>query len=48
MHGAAGQGLQARRNVVRYLIDKSGVAKHDILHAGQSQFTDLVGGSRWD
>src|SRR6266851_1782358 len=28
----------------RYLIDKSGVAKHEILHSGQSQFTDLVGG----
>ena len=28
----------------RYLIEHAGVAKDEILHSGQSQFTDLVGG----
>jgi 2-haloacid dehalogenase len=28
----------------RYLIKNAGVALTDILHSGQSQFTDLVGG----
>jgi 2-haloacid dehalogenase len=28
----------------RYLLDHAGVAREDILHSGQSQFTDLVGG----
>lgn len=28
----------------RYLIEHAGCAREEILHAGQSQFTDLVGG----
>src|SRR6202035_1493902 len=28
----------------RYLIEHAGCAKGEILHSGQSQFTDLVGG----
>jgi 2-haloalkanoic acid dehalogenase type II len=38
------KGYKPDGTLFRYLIDKSGVAKHEILHAGQSQFTDLVGG----
>jgi 2-haloacid dehalogenase len=38
------KGYKPDGTLFRYLIDKSGVAKHEILHCGQSQFTDLVGG----
>jgi 2-haloacid dehalogenase len=38
------QGYKPDGTLFRYLIGQSGVAKHEILHAGQSQFTDLVGG----
>jgi 2-haloacid dehalogenase len=38
------QGYKPDGTLFRYLIDKSGVGKHEILHSGQSQFTDLVGG----
>ena len=38
------KGYKPDGTLFRYLIDKSGVAKHEILHSGQSQFTDLVGG----
>ena len=37
------QGLQAGR-FFRYLIEHAGCGRDDILHSGQSQFTDLVGG----
>jgi hypothetical protein len=38
-------GMPSRRqHVVRYVIDNAGCSKHKILHTGQSQFTDLVGG----
>jgi 2-haloacid dehalogenase len=38
------KGYKPDGTLFRYLIDKSGVGKHEILHSGQSQFTDLVGG----
>jgi 2-haloacid dehalogenase len=38
------KGYKPDGTLFRYLIDNAGVAKHEILHAGQSQFTDLVGG----
>jgi 2-haloacid dehalogenase len=38
------KGYKPDGTLFRYLIDKSGVGKDEILHAGQSQFTDLVGG----
>jgi 2-haloacid dehalogenase len=38
------QGYKPDGTLFRYLIDHAGVAKHEILHSGQSQFTDLVGG----
>lgn len=38
------KGYKPDGTLFRYLIDKSGVTKHEILHSGQSQFTDLVGG----
>jgi 2-haloacid dehalogenase len=38
------RGYKPDGTLFRYLIDKSGVGKDEILHAGQSQFTDLVGG----
>jgi 2-haloacid dehalogenase len=28
----------------RYLIDYAGLAKEEIFHSGQSQYTDMVGG----
>jgi 2-haloalkanoic acid dehalogenase type II len=38
------RGYKPDGTLFRYLIDHAGVAKHEILHSGQSQFTDLVGG----
>jgi len=36
-------GYKPDGKLFRYLIVQSGLAKDDILHAGQSQFTDMVG-----
>lgn len=38
------RGYKPDGTLFRYLIDRAGCSKEDILHAGQSQFTDLVGG----
>ena len=38
------KGYKPDGTLFRYLIDNAGVANHEILHSGQSQFTDLVGG----
>jgi 2-haloacid dehalogenase len=38
------RGYKPDGTLFRYLIDKAAVATGDILHSGQSQFTDLVGG----
>jgi 2-haloacid dehalogenase len=38
------RGYKPDGTLFRYLIDHAGVAKHEILHSGQSQFTDMVGG----
>ena len=38
------KGYKPDGTLFRYLIDNAGVAKDEILHAGQSQYTDLVGG----
>ena len=38
------KGYKPDGALFRYLIAHAGCAKEDILHAGQSQFTDLVGG----
>jgi 2-haloacid dehalogenase len=38
------RGYKADGTLFRYLIAHAGVAKEEIFHAGQSQFTDLVGG----
>jgi len=38
------RGYKPDGTLFRYLIEHAGVAKEEILHAGQSQFTDLVGG----
>src|SRR6266513_889010 len=38
------KGYKPDGTLFRYLIDNAGVAKDEILHSGQSQFTDLVGG----
>src|SRR5689334_21220850 len=38
------RGYKPDGTLFRYLIDHAGCAKEEILHAGQSQFTDLVGG----
>ena len=37
-------GYKPDGTLFRYLLDHAGVAREDILHSGQSQFTDLVGG----
>jgi 2-haloacid dehalogenase len=37
------RGYKPDGTLFRYLIDNAGVAKDEILHAGQSQFTDMVG-----
>src|SRR6478672_1189985 len=38
------KGYKPDGSLFRYLIEHAGCAKEEILHAGQSQFTDLVGG----
>ena len=38
------RGYKPDGTLFRYLIDHAGCSREDILHAGQSQFTDLVGG----
>jgi 2-haloacid dehalogenase len=38
------RGYKPDGTLFRYLIEHAGVAKEDIFHSGQSQFTDLVGG----
>jgi 2-haloacid dehalogenase len=38
------RGYKPDGTLFRYLIAQSGVAREDILHLGQSQFTDMVGG----
>jgi 2-haloacid dehalogenase len=38
------KGYKPDGTLFRYLIEHAGVARHEILHSGQSQFTDLVGG----
>jgi 2-haloacid dehalogenase len=38
------KGYKPDGTLFRYLIEHSGCRKDEILHAGQSQFTDLVGG----
>lgn len=38
------QGYKPDGTLFRYLLAHAGVAREEILHAGQSQFTDLVGG----
>jgi 2-haloacid dehalogenase len=38
------KGYKPDGTLFRHLIENSGCAKDEILHAGQSQFTDLVGG----
>jgi len=37
-------GYKPDGTLFQYLIDNAGIPKSDILHSGQSQFTDLVGG----
>ena len=38
------RGYKPDGTLFRYLLDNAGVAKDEILHSGQSQFTDMVGG----
>ena len=38
------KGYKPDGTLFRYLIENAGCASDEILHAGQSQFTDLVGG----
>ena len=38
------RGYKPDGTLFRYLIEHAGCSREDILHAGQSQFTDLVGG----
>lgn len=38
------RGYKPDGTLFRYLIDRAGVRVGEILHSGQSQFTDLVGG----
>jgi 2-haloacid dehalogenase len=38
------RGYKPDGTLFRYLLDHAGVAKDEILHSGQSQFTDMVGG----
>jgi len=38
------RGYKPDGTLFRYLLDQAGVVREDILHSGQSQFTDLVGG----
>ena len=38
------RGYKPDGTLFRYLIERAGCDRQEILHAGQSQFTDLVGG----
>ena len=38
------RGYKPDGTLFRYLLAHAGVAKEEILHSGQSQFTDMVGG----
>jgi 2-haloacid dehalogenase len=38
------KGYKPDGRLFRYLIDHAGCERSDILHSGQSQFTDMVGG----
>jgi 2-haloacid dehalogenase len=38
------RGYKPDGTLFRYLIEHAGVGKDEILHSGQSQFTDMVGG----
>jgi 2-haloacid dehalogenase len=38
------RGYKPDGTLFRYLIARSGLSKEEIFHAGQSQFTDLIGG----
>ncbi len=38
------RGYKPDGTLFRYLIEHAGVGRDEILHSGQSQFTDLVGG----
>ena len=38
------RGYKPDGSLFRYLIKRAAVPKEDILHSGQSQFTDMVGG----
>ena len=38
------KGYKPDGTLFLYLIENAGCARDEILHAGQSQFTDLVGG----
>lgn len=38
------RGYKANGDLFRHLIANAGCGKDDILHSGQSQFTDMVGG----
>jgi 2-haloacid dehalogenase len=38
------RGYKPDGSLFRYLIDRAGVGVEKILHSGQSQFTDMVGG----
>jgi 2-haloacid dehalogenase len=38
------RGYKPDGTLFRYLLDHAGVARDEILHSGQSQFTDMVGG----
>ncbi len=38
------KGYKPNGDLFRYLIDNAGCEKTEILHSGQSQFTDMVGG----
>jgi 2-haloacid dehalogenase len=38
------RGYKPDGTLFRYLLDHAGVPKDEILHSGQSQFTDMVGG----
>ncbi len=38
------KGYKPDGTLFRYLLDNAGCARDEILHSGQSQFTDMVGG----
>ena len=48
MHAQRARGYKPDGALFRYLIEDAGCGRDDILHSGQSQFTDLVGGKPLD